>query len=83
MRLFLVMGMAVSLLACENSTSAKIELDSAKSKIDTFVNKVENSEIVDSIKSKGGVILDSVKSKGGKLIDKADIRIGEKKDTTK
>jgi hypothetical protein len=83
MKMFLVMVVAVGLFACENSTSAKIELDSAKNKIDTFVNRVDNSEIMDSIKSKGGAILDSVKSKGGKLIDKADIRIGEKKDTTK
>jgi len=83
MRLFLGMVLLVGLAACENTTSVNVDLDSTKNKLDTFVNRVENSEVVDSIKSKGGVILDSVKSKGGKLIDKVDIKIGDKKDTTK
>ena len=83
MKAFLVVLVVLGLVACENSTSVNIDLDSTKNKIDTLVNKVENAEIVDSIKSKGGVILDSVKSKGGKLLDKVDIRIGDKKDTTK
>ena len=83
MKVFLAMMVVIGLFACENSTSAKVELDSTKKDIDTFVNKIENSEVVDSIKSKGGQILDSVKSKGGKLIDKVDIKIGDKKDTTK
>ena len=82
MKVFLAMMMVIGLFACDSSTSAKVELDSAKNKIDTFVNRVENSEVVDSIKSKGGVILDSVKSKGGKLIDKVDIKL-DKKDSTK
>ncbi|RYZ28884.1 MAG: hypothetical protein EOO10_08060 [Chitinophagaceae bacterium] len=83
MKMFFGVVVLVGLTACENATSVNIDLDSTKNKIDTFVNRVENSEVVDSIKSKGGVILDSVKSKGGKLIDKVDIKIGEKKDTTK
>ena len=83
MKLFLGMVMTIGLFACENSTSAKAELDSTKKDIDTLVNKIENSEVVDSIKSKGGKILDSVKSKGGKLVEKVDIELGEKKNTTK
>ena len=82
MKLFLGMLLMVGLFACDISTSTKVDLDSTKNKIDTFVNKVENSEVVDSIKSKGGVILDSVKSKGGKLIDKVDIKL-DKKDSIK
>jgi hypothetical protein len=83
MKVFFVMVVMAGLVACENSTSVNVDLDSTKNKIDTFVNRVENSEVVDSIKSKGGVILDSVKSKSGRLIDKVDIKVGEKKDTVK
>jgi hypothetical protein len=75
MKVFFATLVLLGLFACENSTSAKVELDSTKKEIDTFVNKIENSEVVDSIKSKGGVILDSVKSKGGRLIDKVDIKL--------
>ena len=83
MKAFLVVVVAFGFVACQNSTSVKLDLDSTKNKIDTFVNKVENSEVVDSIKSKGGVILDSVKSKGGLLMKKVDVSIGDKKDTIK
>ncbi len=82
MKVFLGMLLTIGLFACDTSTSVKVDLDSTKKEIDTFVNKVERSEVVDSIKSKGGVILDSVKSKGGKLIDKVEIKL-DKKDSTK
>ena len=83
MKAFLVVVMAVGLFACENSTSVKVDLDSTKNEIDTLVNKVENSEVVDSIKTKGGEILDSVRSKGGELMKKVDVSISDKKDTIK
>lgn len=83
MKAFLVVVVAVGLFACENSPSIKADLDSTKNEIDTLVNKVENLEVVDSIRTKGGEILDSVRSKGGELMKKVDIEIGDKKDTTK
>ena len=85
MRQVLIVILLVGLVSCDNSTNTKVELNSTKVKLDTFVNKVENSEIVDSIKSKGSVILDSVKSKGGKLVNKAEEELNDlrKKDSTK
>ena len=84
MRKFLVfVTIASGLVACENSATAGAELDSAKTKIDTLVNKIENSEVVDSIKSKGGVILDSVKTKGGRLMKKVDVKTDVKTDSVK
>jgi hypothetical protein len=81
-RIFTVLLM-VGLISCDNSGSVNIDLDSAGKKADTFLNRVKNSEVVDSIRSKGDKILDSVKSKGGKLIDKVGEEIDEvRKDTT-
>lgn len=79
MKKFLLMAMVAGLSACDNSTTAGAGLDSAKNKLDTLVNRVENSEVVDSIKAKGGDILDSVKSKGGKLKDKAEEKFDDLK----
>lgn len=84
MKKFLLMILIGGLTACDNSTEIKLELDSTKTKIDTLVNRVENSKVVDSIKSKGGVILDSVKSKSGKLLNKAEDKFNDlKKDSGK
>ena len=84
MKKILTLVLIAGLAACDNGGEVKIDLDSAKSKADTLVNRVENSEVVDSIKSKGGKILDSVKSKGGRLIDKADVKISVgKKDSAR
>lgn len=81
-RIFVVLLM-IGLISCDNSGSVEVDLDSAKGKADTLLNRVRNSEVVDSIRSKGEKILDSVKSKGGKLIDRAGEEIDEmRKDTT-
>jgi len=73
----------VGCFGCNNSISEDSELDSTTNKLDTLINRVEDSAIVDSIKLKGEVILDSVKSKGRKLINKAEVEITEnKKDST-
>ena len=83
MKKVLAMVFVSGLAACDNSDDVRSELDSAKNKFDTLVNKVENSAVVDSIRSKGGVILDSVRSKGGKLVDKAENEFNDlKKDST-
>ena len=83
MKMIWALVLLAGLIGCDNSTSVDLELDSTKSKLDTLVNKVESSAIVDSIKSKGEVIIDSVKSKGGKLINKAELEINSrKKDST-
>jgi hypothetical protein len=77
MKKLLMVIVVVGLASCENNDSVKIDLDSAKTKLDTLANRIENSETIDSIRSKGGKILDSVKSKGGKLIDKAGVEIND------
>lgn len=84
MKKILTLLLAVGLLACNNTGEVRIDLDSVKSKADTLINKVENSELVDSIRSKGGKIFDTVKSRGGKIIDKAEVEINAvRMDSTK
>ena len=78
----LLMALVVfGLVSCDNSGEVKAELDSAKTKLDTLANRIENSETMDSIKSKGEKIFDSVKSKGGRLVDRVENEINDK-DTT-
>lgn len=73
----LCLALAIGLASCENGSDVKVELDSTKTRIDSLVKRIENSPVVDSIKSQGGKLLDSVKSKGGRLIKKADERMKE------
>ncbi|HUC80095.1 MAG TPA: hypothetical protein VMR70_04230 [Flavisolibacter sp.] len=73
----LVILLLAGLTACDNPGTVEVDLDSAKKEADTLVNKIKNSEVVDSIRSKGGKILDSVKSKGGKLIDKTEDKVAD------
>ena len=73
--------LVAGLASCENSGEIKTELDSARTKLDTLTNRIENSETIDSIRSKGGKILDSVKSKGGKVIDRIDREINDRDST--
>lgn len=77
MKKLLVIGLVAGLVSCDNAGEVKSTLDSAKGKLDTLANRIENSETLDSLKAKGGKILDSVKSKGGKLIDKAGEEIND------
>ena len=81
MKQFLALILLAGLSACDNSSEIQSELDTTKKKLDTLVNRVENSEVVDSIKSKGGKLLDSVKSKGGRLMDKVEEKADDRKDT--
>ena len=85
MRKFLMVVLIVGLAACDNSSKVEVEVDSAAKKLDTAWKKIENSEIIDSVRSKGGKLLDSVRSKGGKLIDKAEKKVNDfnNKDSTK
>ena len=96
MKKFLPFVFIAGLAACDDSSKVTIETDSIKNKVDTIVNRIENSEVMDSIKSKGGRILDSVKSKsselwdstkskGGRLIDKGEKKLQnlKKKDSSK
>ena len=80
-----MVALVAGLGACDNSSKIEVEIDSATKKIDTAWKKIESSEVMDSVKSKGGRLLDSVKSKGGKLIDKAEKEFKDlkKKDSTK
>lgn len=77
MKKLLLVGLVAGIVSCDNAGEVRSELDSAKNKLDTLANRIENSETIDSIQSKGGKILDSVKSKGGKLIDKAGEEIND------
>ena len=77
MKKLLMFMVVVGLASCENNDSVKIDLDSAKTKLDTLANRIENSETIDSIRSKGGKILDTLKSKGGKLVDRAGVEVND------
>jgi hypothetical protein len=79
MKKILILVLIAGLVSCENAGEVKLDLESAKSKADTLVNRVENSRTVDSIKSKGGKILDSVKSKSSRLMNKAEDEINNAK----
>ncbi len=81
MRVFWVTILIVLFASCKNSSEAKKDIDSLGNKVEETVNDAMNSEVADSIRSKGDKILedvkekgteiwDSTKSKGGKLIDK-------------
>lgn len=85
MRRFLVIVALAGLMACNSNGEVKQSLDSLGKEADSLVKKVEDSKVMDSIKSKGGKLLDSVKSKGGKLVDKAEEKFSDlkTKDTTK
>ena len=83
MKRILTVLLVVGLVSCDNSGKVEIDIDSAKQEADTLINRVRNSEVVDSIRSKGDKILDSVKSKGGKLIDRVEEEIkDERNDST-
>jgi|GEM_PF-4046835 len=77
MKKLLLVGLIAGLVSCDNAGEVKTELETAKDKLDTLANRIDSSETMDSIKSKGGKILDSVKSKGGRLFDKAGKEINE------
>ena len=82
----ILMGVFVAgAISCDNSSKVEVDIDSAAKNIDTAWKKIEDSDVIDSVKSKGGKLLDSVKSKGGKLIDKAEKEFNDfkKKDSTK
>ena len=85
MRKILMFAGFVGLAACNDSATVKQELDTLKTQADSLVKKIENSEVMDSVKSKGGKLLDSVKSKGGRLLDNAEKKFSElkKKDSSK
>ena len=90
MKKLLLIVFIAGLAACNNTSKVKIDTDSLKSKMDTMVNRIENSKVIDSIKLKGGRILDTVekkgselwdstKTKGGRLIDKTDGKLRDLK----
>jgi hypothetical protein len=84
MKRFFAVLLIVGLVSCDNADTVEVDLDSAKKEADTLYNRVKESEVVDSIRSKGEKFIDSVKSKGGKLVDKAEDEIDElRKDTTR
>ena len=85
MKRFLMVLLVAGVVSCDNSSKVEVEIDSAAKKIDTAWKKIERSDVVDSIRSKGGKLLDSVKSKSGKLIEKAEKELNDikKKDSTK
>ena len=64
MKKFLPFLFVVSLFACDNSGKVKAD-------VDTTVNDLKNSKIVDSVEAKGGRILDTVKNQGQVLLDSA------------
>jgi hypothetical protein len=73
------------LFSCNDNSKVENELNSIGNKIDTLAKKVDDSEVVDSIKSKGERLVDSSKSKGGRLIKSLDNKlkgIKAKRDTT-
>ncbi len=72
MQKFLLIVFIVAIAACNGTSTVEREADTLGKNIDTLLNKVENSETMDSIKSKGGRLLDSAKSKGGLLLNKAE-----------
>ena len=85
MKTVLMILVVAGLAACDNSSKVEINVDSAAKKLDTAWNKIENAEVMDSIRAKGSEIFDSVKSKGGKLVDKAEKEFNDlkKKDSIK
>ena len=85
MKRFCMVLLVAGVVSCDNSSKVEVEIDSATKKIDTAWKKIESSEVMDSVRSKGGKLLDSVKSKGGKMLDKAEKEFDEfkKKDSTK
>jgi prophage tail gpP-like protein len=68
MKKFLMLVVIAGFASCNNATKVENEVDSLKNDIDTLTKKIEDSKVVDSIKSKGGVLLDSTKTKGGRLV---------------
>lgn len=77
----------IGFVACDNNGEVKVDLDST-------INKVRNSETLDSIEAKGERILDTVqrkggelwdstKAKGGKLLNKAGDKLNALKDSVK
>ena len=85
MKFLMVVLIASLAVGWDEAGKVKTDIDTLGKKADTFLKRIENSELVDSIQSKGGKILDSVRSKGGKLIDKAEEKFNDlkKKDSTK
>lgn len=86
MKKFLLIVLIAGLAACNDTTKVESGADSLKREIDTLAKKVENSEVVDSIKSKGDRLLDSTKSKGGRLVNRLEEKFRDlknKKDSTK
>jgi hypothetical protein len=86
MREFLIVFLLAGLVACKGSGNVEAEIGTLKNEADTMVNKIENSEVADSIKSKGGRLLDSTKAKGGRVINKLEDKFNDiknKKDSTK
>jgi len=64
MKKFLSFFFVASLAACDNSGKVKAD-------VDTTVNDVKNSKIVDSVEAKGGRILDTMRNQGQVLLDSA------------
>lgn len=85
MRRFLMIAVLAGFAACNDSANVKQELDTLTTQADSLVKKIGNSEVMDSVKSKGGKLLDSVKSKGGRLLNDAEKKFSElkKKDSIK
>jgi hypothetical protein len=86
MKKFFLIVMIAFLASCNDAVKVQTGLDTLGSKIDTLAKKVEDSKLVDSIKSKGGRLLDSTKSKGGRLIKGIDHKLSDlknKKDSSK
>ena len=86
MKKFSLLLFIAGLVACNDTSKVENEVDTLNNKIDTLAKKVEDSKVIDSIKSKGGVLLDSTKMKGGRLVKNIkeklkDIKI--EKDSTK
>ncbi|MDQ6608830.1 MAG: hypothetical protein M3Y85_03315 [Bacteroidota bacterium] len=93
MRKFLLAGVIAGLIACGDSAKTQKEIDTLNykadtilNKADTLINKIVQSDVADSIKSKGGKVLDSAKAKGGRLLNKVEENLGDlkiKHDSTK
>ena len=78
MNKFLLAMVVFVMLSCNNV--AKVEI-----KTDSLARKIDSSEILDSIRSKGDRLWDSTKSKGGKILDKVEEKFNDlkKKDSSK
>lgn len=67
--MLLGMVLLVAFSACNNTGEIKVETDSLKSKVDTLLNSVGNSKVIDSIEAKGKRLLDSIRINTNDFMD--------------